>query len=346
VTPADPLTIIWFSPDSAGLTRIQTQFPSYAWTATSESLYEHHTQLTASPVVLFDLSGFKSCFAEQIHAIATILPQIPIIVVGSVADHHMVEQALDAGARDYYLGTLESPLLKHRIQQLMQNRSFGNAAGTTCEAPLCTGNHEPKTQQEIELAFMAFYDELTGLANRKLLFQRLEDQLKVNIPDSMCAPLLYIDLDGFKEINDTFTHKAGDWLLQQVSMRLRHCVKRSDTVSRVGGDEFCIILSDILPPSDIATIAQRILYNLSSPFFYNHNPIRISASIGIALYPQNALTSHELFNRADQAMYVAKQTGPGHYRFYSSEFSDIVVPSTVTTVNEGSTIPDRTASGA
>lgn len=137
--------------------------------------------------------------------------------------------------------------------------------------------------------------------------------------------LLYIDLDGFKNINDMHTHKAGDWLLQQVAMRLRNCVKRNDTVARMGGDEFSILLVDIYDVDTVANIAQRIVYNISAPFFYNNQQLSVNASIGIALFPQNASNSQELLDRADQTMYKVKQAGRGNYRFYA--YDDTLVGS-------------------
>ena len=102
-------------------------------------------------------------------------------------------------------------------------------------------------------------------------------------------------------------------------MRLRNCVKRNDTVARMGGDEFSILLVEIDDIDVVANIAQRIVYNISAPFFYNNQQLNINASVGIALFPQNASSSQELLERADQAMYKAKQTGRGNCRFYASE---------------------------
>ncbi len=306
-------SIIWFSPSSAELLKIQTHYSHYSWTSCVESLLEHHAQLNASPIILFDVAGCKEQSATLISTISNLLPHIPILVVAGTEHTTLIEQALEAGAFEYYLGPLDSVLLKIRIESVYKVFTYHARALSKVQAG---GVSEPNESQEIELAFMAFYDELTGLANRKLLFSRLEDYMNEEIPDGKHLALLYIDLDGFKEINDTHTHKAGDWLLQQVSIRLRHGVKRQDTVARVGGDEFSIILADPLSKEEIASIAQRIIYQLESPYYYVEGVIRISASVGIALYPLNAINSNELFNRADFAMYIAKQNGKGHLRFY------------------------------
>lgn len=316
---AEERTIIWFSPQSQGLFHIQEMYPSYAWTSSLESLFENHTQFEHAPIILFNLTGFGEESFEKLHAISTILPQIPILIVSETNNQQYIEKALKFGASDFFIGSLNSPLLRQRIEIL---KKYCNGGVCNNDISQTFGTANSVAPQEMELAFMAFYDELTGLANRKLFFSRLEALIKKEVPLNHSFVLLYVDLDGFKEINDTFTHKAGDWLLQQVAVRLRHGVKKQDTVARVGGDEFCILLADSILSEDIPSITQRIIYHLSSPFFYDKSQIKISASVGIALYPQNAITSHELLNRADLAMYIAKQFGPGNYRFYSPDFED------------------------
>lgn len=303
----DPFTIVWFSPNSTGLTQVQSVFTSYAWTTTPESLHANYHTLSTQPIVLFDLAGFKEHSIQKIHEISTILPQIPIIAIASDNDFSsLAEEAIKNGADDFYFGPLNSYLLRKRILTLMGSNDHNSKENVTY-----------KDNQSVELAFMAFYDELTGLPNRKLFFNRLDDATKSNVSGENFLALLYIDLDGFKLINDTYTHKAGDWLLQQVAMRLKNCVKRSDTVARMGGDEFSIIINDIHDIGIVSNIAQRILYNLSAPFFYNNSQLKIHSSVGIALYPQNASSSHELLDRADQTMYAVKQMGKGNYKFYA-----------------------------
>ena len=305
----DPFTVVWFSPDSSGLSLIQSVFPSYAWTTTPEGLRSNYNSLAMQPVVLFDLVGFKEHSIKKIKAIKSLLPRIPIIAVGDHSCSTLIEAAIDNGAADFYFGPLNSGLLRKRILILLDD----TVDKTTPQ------NEKYKDTQPVELAFMAFYDELTGLPNRKLFFSRLDDLAKTNRMDGKFFSLLYIDLDGFKCINDEYTHKAGDWLLQQVAMRLRNCVKRNDTVARMGGDEFSILLVEIDDMDVVANVAQRIVYNISAPFFYNNQQLNINASVGIALFPQNASDSEELLERADQAMYKAKQLGRGNYKFYSSE---------------------------
>lgn len=305
----DPFTVVWFSPDSSGLSSIQSTFASYAWTTTPEGLRSNYSSLAMQPVILFDLIGFREHSIKKIKSIASLLPQIPIVAVGDQSCSALTEAAIENGASDFYFGPLNSILLRKRILKLLSDTAPQSTPPTV----------KYRDTQPVELAFMAFYDELTGLPNRKLFFSRLDDLVKTHLMGESFFSLLYIDLDGFKNINDVHTHKAGDWLLQQVAMRLRNCVKRNDTVARMGGDEFSILLVDIDDTDVVASIAQRIVYNVSAPFFYNNQQLNINASVGIALFPQNASNSQELLERADQAMYKAKQAGKGNYRFYSSE---------------------------
>ena len=163
----------------------------------------------------------------------------------------------------------------------------------------------------------ANYDLLTGLPNRRLFRDRLEQAVKH--AERVVAPfaLLFIDLDHFKEANDTLGHEAGDLLLRLVADRIRECVREADTVARLGGDEFTVILQDLINAEHIELIARKILKELVSPFQINNDTIHISASIGIALCPQDAHTSEDIIKMADEAMYGAKNAGRNRFSFFS-----------------------------
>lgn len=133
--------------------------------------------------------------------------------------------------------------------------------------------------------------------------------------------LLFIDLDGFKDINDSIGHSAGDTLLKIVSERLREIVKVSDTISRQGGDEFLITLSDVNDRNDIIAIADRLLRELEQSFYINEHVLSASASIGIAVYPENGDTFEALLKNADVAMYTAKESGKNTYCFYTQQMN-------------------------
>ncbi|MDD2684699.1 MAG: diguanylate cyclase [Gallionella sp.] len=166
-------------------------------------------------------------------------------------------------------------------------------------------------QQRIE--HMAHYDTLTGLPNRALFYDRLRQALVLAKRHEVGLALLYMDLDGFKKVNDTQGHHAGDLVLKIAAERMFACVRESDTVSRLGGDEFTIILNDAHNQEDVAAIAQKILNAISAPFDIDGNNVHIGISIGIAHYSENAGNEDELVSQADHAMYMAKMAGKNTY---------------------------------
>ncbi|PJF45734.1 MAG: hypothetical protein CUN48_17380, partial [Candidatus Thermofonsia Clade 3 bacterium] len=130
--------------------------------------------------------------------------------------------------------------------------------------------------------------------------------------------VMFLDLDRFKSVNDTLGHLVGDELLQLVSQRLRHCLREGDTLARIGGDEFMLLLPHIRTRDNAANIAEKILAALKTPFRLNGHELYISASIGIAIYPNDGITHETLIKHADIAMYSAKDEGRNDYRFFDS----------------------------
>lgn len=163
----------------------------------------------------------------------------------------------------------------------------------------------------------ANHDFLTDLPNRSLFRERLQHEIKHAARTMLPLGLLFVDLDGFKEINDRLGHAAGDQLLQQVAMRLSACVRDTDTVARLGGDEFTVILTDVTDPTHIDTIATEIIAELRRPFTLAAGEATISASIGITLYPGDGTTPDELVRNADEAMYASKNAGRNQYQFFT-----------------------------
>ena len=163
----------------------------------------------------------------------------------------------------------------------------------------------------------AYFDTLTGLPNRRMLRDRLEQEIKKCNRDGLQLALLFIDLDHFKEVNDTLGHDQGDLLLVEAGRRILACVRQSDTVARMGGDEFTVILAD-LPHSDrLEGILQKILTTLSQVFQLGTEQVFVSASIGITIYPLDAGHIDNLFKAADQALYVAKGGGRNRFSFFT-----------------------------
>ncbi|WP_188421215.1 GGDEF domain-containing protein [Oxalicibacterium solurbis] len=172
-------------------------------------------------------------------------------------------------------------------------------AGRIAEAIEC------KRQQE-RLQHTAQYDELTDLPNRRLLHDRLETALIRARRNRDCMALLYLDLDRFKEINDSYGHAAGDVLLREAADRLKHCVRDADTVARIGGDEFIVLLEGLHAREEAARVADKIRAALQRPVSVNDDVLTISPSIGIAFYPEHGEEAQALLHHADAAMYAVK----------------------------------------
>ena len=162
----------------------------------------------------------------------------------------------------------------------------------------------------------ANYDFLTDLPNRSLFRDRLEQQVMLSERTGKSAALFFIDLDNFKETNDTLGHDAGDALLKQAAIRIRSCVRQNDTVARIGGDEFTVILADFDEINDVNIVANKVLNVLAKPFLISGKMISISGSIGISILPQDATDPELLINNADQAMYMAKNDGRNNFKFF------------------------------
>lgn len=163
----------------------------------------------------------------------------------------------------------------------------------------------------------ANYDSLTGLPNRQLFIDRMEQEIKHAERVGTRTALLFIDLDHFKAANDQFGHETGDILLRLVADRLRACVRESDTVARLGGDEFTVVMQDLTDPQQVELVAWKILTELANSFQILNNTVRISASIGLSVAPQDARSSADLIRNADKAMYAAKTAGGNQFIFFA-----------------------------
>lgn len=171
------------------------------------------------------------------------------------------------------------------------------------------------------LTYLARFDGLTGLPNRGLLFERLERALECARSQGTRVALLYLDLDRFKLVNDTLGHEAGDHLLVQAAHRIGACLRASDTVARLAGDEFAVLLPGLDEHADAESVGRKVLTQLALPFKLNGHEVFISASIGAVIYPDNGLDPASLVRCADQAMYNAKNAGRNELRFYSEEMN-------------------------
>jgi diguanylate cyclase (GGDEF)-like protein/PAS domain S-box-containing protein len=173
----------------------------------------------------------------------------------------------------------------------------------------------------VQMSAMAQHDVLTGLPNRAYLNDRIAQAITVAHRHDGKFAVLFLDLDHFKHINDSLGHPVGDMLLQSVAGRLVRCVRDSDTVSRQGGDEFIVLLSEIGLAKHAALCAQKLLTMLKAPNFIGHHGLEISASIGISVYPDDGLDPETLIKTADTAMYQAKEHGRNNYKFFEQEMN-------------------------
>ena len=180
-------------------------------------------------------------------------------------------------------------------------------------------------QAHDQLEQMAFYDTLTGLANRRLFRNRLEHMLG-NIPrNGAGVALILIDLDHFKHVNDSMGHDSGDSLLTVVAERLKHCVRFTDTVARLGGDEFAVILPNVPDTMTVSSISEKILAALSKPVLLDDQEIAISASLGISMAPEDSHSAETLIKNADLALYRAKDEGRNNFKYFTTEMNTELV---------------------
>jgi len=168
------------------------------------------------------------------------------------------------------------------------------------------------------LESQALHDQLTGLPNRRLLADRLSMALVHARRDKSAMAVVYLDLDGFKQLNDRMGHGAGDLLLKLVANRLVGAVREEDTVARLGGDEFMLVLRNVGAPDDAATVARKAIEALAQPFDIEGNTVSITASAGVGVYPVHGEDADTLTKSADQAMYAAKRAGKNVYRIKDS----------------------------
>ncbi len=173
-----------------------------------------------------------------------------------------------------------------------------------------------------KLEELAFRDSLTNLPNRHMFYDRLEQEIKKSHRSGLPMALLLLDLDRFKEVNDSLGHAQGDVLLVEAARRITECVRESDTVARLGGDEFTVILSEVEDINSVERIAQNIIERLAAPFQLLQEMVHVSASVGITLYPNDAKDIEALMKNADQAMYVAKNAGRNRFSYFTAALQE------------------------
>jgi diguanylate cyclase (GGDEF)-like protein/PAS domain S-box-containing protein len=179
-----------------------------------------------------------------------------------------------------------------------------------------------KKRTEAIIWQQANFDTLTGLPNRRLFHDRLAQEIKRAERENTPVALMFIDLDHFKEVNDTLGHEAGDFLLQDAARRVAKCIRDSDTLARLGGDEFTVVLPGLTDTERLESIADTIIHALSTPFHVGESTVYVSASIGITIFPEDAADVSSLLKNADQAMYVAKSKGRNQFSYFTASMQE------------------------
>jgi diguanylate cyclase (GGDEF)-like protein len=175
-----------------------------------------------------------------------------------------------------------------------------------------------RERMQVELRHAASHDSLTGLSNRLAIEDRLENAVARSEREHLQFAVLAVDLDGFKPINDQYGHAAGDAMLIHVARQLSNAVRSADSVARVGGDEFVVVLENVQDPAAVKLLVEKILAAISTPVIFGAQPLAVSASVGIATFPAHATRPRELLRVADEAMYQAKRAGKNCMRFGAS----------------------------
>ncbi len=255
---------------------------------------------------------------------------IPIIFVTAISkDIKYMQKGHELGAVDYLFKPIDTTILRSKVQIFIdyfnQNKSMSELLKSLNE----TKKSLEKSNEQLN--YLARSDVVTGLSNRFNFDEYLTSALESAKKSKQVMAVLYLDLDNFKQINDTFGHAQGDKLLMEVALRIKGSIRPTDTVqtpiarpmvSRLGGDEFALVLTDIGTPNNASIVATRILDNVKKPIDLNEQEVTVGVSIGIACYPHAGETPEKLKKAADAAMYRAKSNGKNNIEYFSDELND------------------------
>ncbi len=268
-----------------------------------------HLALILLDVQMPGIDGFEVARAlsqsEQTHS-------IPIIFITANQDDEHLEQAYLAGAVDY----LQKPIRKTTL--VSKTRVFLDLWSLRFGLELEVEN---RRAAEHRVEHLATHDPLTNLPNRRGLFEELNELIYRSRRYRYSSAVVYIDLDGFKHVNDHFGHEAGDLLLTTLAANFKHIVRQTDTVARIGGDEFIVLITDIDGETTLITKIEMLLQAASQPVEFRGHRISVSASIGIAMYPEHGDAAETLLHHADQAMYQAKHHGKNTFSYFTEDIN-------------------------
>jgi diguanylate cyclase (GGDEF)-like protein len=233
-------------------------------------------------------------------------PLLPIVVLSDVDDETVALKALQNGARGYLVRAETSPrLLVTTLGAALESHRMILQLNTARE----------------RARHLATHDQLTGLANRSLFHDRLSQAVSAARRGRQKLAVLFVDLDGFKAINDTLGHAVGDGLLRGIARRLASCLRETDTAARLGGDEFAVLLTNLGNELDAATVARKLVAALGEPLQFRQQSTTIRCSVGIATFPRDAQDAEALLKRSDTAMYHAKERGGNRFDFYTEDMN-------------------------
>jgi diguanylate cyclase (GGDEF)-like protein len=258
-----------------------------------------HLEKNKVDIVLLDLGLPDARGLESVRRAHAAAPDVPLIVLTGLDDEGLASEAMKDGAQDY--------LIKGQVE----NRALPRALRHAIE----------RHQIQTETKYIAQHDAVTDLPNRLLLRDRISQAIQLARRRNMSTAVIFLDLDRFKYINDSLGHLVGDKLLQSVSLRLVGAVRDSDTVSRQGGDEFIILLSEVAHPQHAAISAKKLLLALCAPHFIGGQELHIDGSIGISVFPGDGEDAETLIKNADTAMYEAKAKGRNNFQFFKAEMN-------------------------
>jgi two-component system, cell cycle response regulator len=267
-------------------------YSSVTWTMNPQAVCEMHREQHFD-LILLDLEmpgmdGFQ--VMEALQEIETD-GYLPVLAVTAEPGHKL--RALKSGAKDFVSKPIDLAEVLMRVRNMLEVRLL----------------HEKARNYSKALEALALNDPLTGLANRRLLSDRMSMALVHARRNQSAMAVLYLDLDGFKEINDTLGHGAGDLVLQEVAERLKDTVREEDTVARMGGDEFLIALWHVTGADYATSVAKRAVKALARPYSIEGNSVKITASAGFSIYPDHGEDAETLIESADLALYEAKRAG-------------------------------------
>ncbi|MFC2140171.1 EAL domain-containing protein [Candidatus Auribacterota bacterium] len=278
----------------------------------SESLADGIKKLKkeAIDIVLIDLTLPDSEGIETFRKLKSQAGETPIIILSTLALEKLATEAVKEGAYDY--------LIKEEISKNILSRAISYAAERKRMA--C----ELKNAQKLEHQ-LSYYDKLTGLPNRQSFNEHLHQKIAEAKRHKNNIAILFLGLDGFKLVNNSFGYSAGDILLKTAADRLGECLRDYDTVARLGGDEFVVVLTNISEVYNPASVAERILKAMLKPFYIKGSEAVVTVSIGISFFPSDGEEAEILIKRADIAMYRAKAQGKNRYYFYDTAMEKLVL---------------------